>query len=510
MGTETHRSWAIGCAVMACVLATSVWAEDLAKLVGDEALAKIKAAAPAAPTARPAQPRRVLVFTESAKELENAEKQQGMKFVPHPSAPHCALAVAAIGEKTGAFTATIEIDPKVFTADGLKGFDAIVLANVYLESKLFKTPRDLGPNEAPVYQARQKAVMDFVNNGKGIVGFHNAACTALGWPEFSKMIGGTHDGQAWWSHEAVPIKLDDPKSPLNEPFGGVVFRVDDDIYTFTAPYSRESLHVLLSVDTDEARTSTTAERADGDYPVSWVRAQGLGRVFYTSLGHEPATFRNAKFLRHVLNGIQFALGDLKADASPGKPLPAKEGFTVMRGWTPLFAGGGLDAWQVSEAQAKSWAVEDGVIRYDGKTGTLRTKQAFTDYVLRVDWRLPRKADSGVFVRDDSQLNIWTWAMGSGEMWEHRGGWKPQAEGERNPYIPKTREDRPVGEWNSFVVTVMDNRVTVCLNGKDVISGAVLKSKPHASPIGLQQHGDPIEFKSIYIKDLSEAKAEEMK
>jgi hypothetical protein len=117
----------------------------------------------------------------------------------------------------------------------------------------------------------------------------------------------------------------------------------------------------------------------------------------------------------------------------------------------------------------------------------------------VDWRMPRVADSGVFVRDSRQLNIWTWAMGSGEMWEYRTSLKTDEE--RKPYIPKTREDRPVGEWNTFVVTVKDDRVTVLLNGKEVISGAELKGASKQSPIGLQQHGDPLEFKSIYIKEL---------
>lgn len=476
--------------------------EELKPFVGEEALAKIEAAAPDKPAAKPAQPRKVLIFTEAARDLETAAKNQGMKFVPHPSAPHCALAIEALGRKTGAFEATIATDPRAFdNPDALKAYDAIVLANIYLERKLYRTLRDLNPNEKPLYEARQKALLDFVNGGKGIVGIHNATCTALGWPEYNEMIGATHAGHAWWSHQEVPVKLDDPQHPLNAAFGGQGFSISDDIYAFTAPYSREAVRVLLSVDAAKAPESMTAERPDGDYPISWVKAAGKGRVFYTALGHEPRTYQDARFLRHVLDGIQYALGDLAADTTPGKPLPAKPDFTPMAGWTPLFDGKDLSAWTVNEAQSKSWLVEDGLIRYDGKTGSLRTKQAFENYMLRVDWRLPRQADSGVFVRDNFQLNIWTWAMGSGEMWEHRGGWKPTAEGQRNPYIPLTREDRPVGEWNTFLVTVKDNKVTVLLNGKEVITEAPLRSQPKASTIGLQQHGDPIEYKSIYIKAL---------
>ena len=495
-----NSSTKLAAALIVCISAASVAvaADDLDKLIGADALKKITAALPPTASAKPARPRKVLVFTESAGDLERAARQKGMKFVPHVSAPHCARAVAEIGRKTGAYEATITSDPRVFSAEGLKPFDAIVLANVYLESKLYKVPRDLKGSDKPKYEARQKALLDFVKGGKGLVGIHNATAEALAWPEYNRMIGGTHHGHAWYAYQDVPIKLDDPKSPLNAAFGGKGFSIADDIYTFTSPYSRESVHVLLSVDSAKAPESITAERPDGDYPVSWIRNCGKGRVFYTSLGHSAATFGNAKFLRHLLDGVQFAIGDLSADAAPGKALPAKAGFAPMKGWTPLFDGKDLSAWAVSDKQKPHWLVADGMIRYDGRGGSLRTRQSYRDYMLRVDWRLPRKADTGVFIRGNKQLNIWTWSMGSGEMWEHRGRFKgPGA----NPYVPSSREDRAVGEWNIFLITVKSNRVTVLLNGRKVISNAILKDKPE-SPIGLQQHGDPIEFKSIYIKPLA--------
>jgi type 1 glutamine amidotransferase len=402
-----------------------------------------------------------------------------------------------MGEKTGAYEATVTSDPAIFTAEKLKPFDAVVLACVYLEGKLFKVPRDLTEKDKPIYEARQKALLDFVESGKGLVGIHNATCTALGWPEFHKMIGGTHHGHAWHAHQSVPLKLDDPKHPLNAAFGGEGFAVNDDIYVFTTPYSRESLHVLLSVDVPKAPPSFTADRADGDYPVSWVKAHGKGRVFYTALGDNPATFQHPKFLRHLLDGIQFALGDLKADTAPGKPLPVNPEFVLMKGWTPLFDGKDLEAWKLDDKQKTSWRVEDGILRYDGKSPTLWTKEAFGNFQLRVDWRLPRVGDSGVFLRTGRQLNIWTWSMGSGEMWEYRTAAKTDEE--RKMYTPTLNADKGVGEWNTFHVTLVGDRVTVLLNDREVISKAHMKGIPAKGPIGLQQHGDSLEFKSIYIK-----------
>jgi type 1 glutamine amidotransferase len=55
-----------------------------------------------------------------------------------------------------------------------------------------------------------------------------------------------------------------------------------------------------------------------DFPVSWIKAYGKGRVFYTTMGHNPAAFTKPEILQHILAGIQFAIGELKADMSPSE------------------------------------------------------------------------------------------------------------------------------------------------------------------------------------------------
>src|SRR5262245_51624242 len=147
----------------------------LDKLVGEETLAKITAALPNA-TVKPGQPRKVLVFTEAEKDLANTAT--GDHFVPQKSAPHCAAALVRIGEKTGAYEATVTSDPSVFAADKLKAYDAVVLACVYLEGKLFTIARN-PTNPDKVFESRQKALLDFVESGKGLVAIHNASCPAL-------------------------------------------------------------------------------------------------------------------------------------------------------------------------------------------------------------------------------------------------------------------------------------------------------------------------------------------
>jgi type 1 glutamine amidotransferase len=468
-------------------------ADDWDDLLGPEALGKLSAAMPAKAPAQPTKPRKVLVFAESKQDFDRMATQKGQKPVPHKSAPHAAKAIAMLGERTGAFTARLEARPAVFR-ENLRQFDAIVLANVFLEGKLFRSPRDFTVPEENRFAQEQKALLEYVQGGGGLVGIHLAAAEAPGWPEFNHMLGGTYAGQAWQAFHKTPVKLDDPLSPLIAAFGGKGFTVADDIYMFREQSLREAARVLLSVDTAKAPSSMWADRPDGDYPLSWIRKHGDGRVFYTALGHEPEMYFDRAFLTHLLAGVQFAVGDLQADATPGKALPAKT-IEKMPGWTALFDGKDISAFQVDDEQKKHWIVSDGLLRYDGRAKTLWTKEPLADFQLRVDWRMPRVADSGVFLRGTgkAQLNNWCWDPGSGQLWGYN-------------ISPKMKADKPVGEWNTFLITMKGDRLTLELNGQEVFTEQQLKGIPPSGPIGLQQHGDPIEWKNIYFKKLpSEAR-----
>ena len=62
------------------------------------------------------------------------------------------------------------------------------------------------------------------------------------------------------------------------------------------------------------------KRADNDNAIAWVRKYGKGKVFYCSLGHNPKVFLDPKILQFYLDGIQFALGDIKVDTTPSAQL----------------------------------------------------------------------------------------------------------------------------------------------------------------------------------------------
>jgi hypothetical protein len=131
-------------------------------------------------------------------------------------------------------------------------------------------------------------------------------------------------------------------------------------------------------------------------------------------------------------------------------------------------------------------------------------------------KTPRpNADSGIFVRGHgkAQVNIWCWPVGSGEVWGYRND-KSMPPEVRAGATPKVHADNPVGQWNTFVLTMKGDRLTVELNGKTVIDNAQLPSVPEKGPIGLQHHGglnkktgqfspasSLIQFRNIYVKRL---------
>ncbi|MCX6626025.1 MAG: ThuA domain-containing protein, partial [Candidatus Solibacter sp.] len=133
------------------------------------------------------------------------------------------------------------------------------------------------------------------------------------WPDFNKMIGGFFKYH-WLDPQLITTKIDDPKSPVTAMFHGQSFEIHDETYTFGMDtYSRTNLHDKMSA-ADKAKEDYP--RVDHDYGLSWIRREGKGRVFYEAHGHSERVYAIAPMLEHVLAGMQYAIGDLKADDSP--------------------------------------------------------------------------------------------------------------------------------------------------------------------------------------------------
>ena len=142
------------------------------------------------------------------------------------------------------------------------------------------------------------------------------------WPEFNKMIGGFFKFH-WNDGQPITYKIDEPNHPMNAPFKRLkaTFVVVDETYTLGRDtYSRQNLRVLTSVDyakmSDEDKAKEQNPRADGDYALSWIQREGKGRVFYEAHGHNERVYAMKPILEHLLDGMQYVLGDLQADDSP--------------------------------------------------------------------------------------------------------------------------------------------------------------------------------------------------
>jgi type 1 glutamine amidotransferase len=140
------------------------------------------------------------------------------------------------------------------------------------------------------------------------------------WPEFNTLIGGYFKFH-WPDPQLIYVKIDDPNSPLTAMFHGKDFEIHDETYTFVQEsFSRKNVHVLTSIDYDKMSAEDKAKeahpRSDADYALSYIRREGKGRVFYEGHGHSDRVYAMTPMLEHLRAGIQYALGDLKAEDSP--------------------------------------------------------------------------------------------------------------------------------------------------------------------------------------------------
>ena len=205
---------------------------------------------------------------------------------------------------------------------------------------------------------------------------------------------------------------------------------------------------------------------------------------------------------------------------------APEGFVAifngedLTGWKGLVANpktrAEMSPDELAAAQAKAdqrmrehWKVADGALVFDGKGDSLCTMQDYGDFELYVDWKILAGGDSGIYLRGSPQVQIWDpdfenyWRLGaekgSGAFWNNQ----------RNPRFPRVKADNPVGQWNTFHIKMVGERATIKLNNKLIIDDVVMENlwerdKPiyPRGQIELQNHGNTLWFRNIYIREIS--------
>ncbi len=202
-----------------------------------------------------------------------------------------------------------------------------------------------------------------------------------------------------------------------------------------------------------------------------------------------------------------------------------ENLLRQAGYVPLFNGKDLSGWkglvgdpvsrakmspeELNQAQAEAdegmrahWKAVDGILVFDGKGHSLCTARDYKDFELFVDWKIEEKGDSGIYLRGSPQVQIWDpaqWPEGSGGLYNNQKG----------PSKPLQLADNPIGEWNTFWIKMVGERVTVYLNSVLVVDNVVMENywerdKP-IYPVGqieLQAHSTPLYFRNIYIREIT--------
>ncbi len=221
---------------------------------------------------------------------------------------------------------------------------------------------------------------------------------------------------------------------------------------------------------------------------------------------------------------------------------------IPEGFEVLFDGEDFTRWVIPEGDNGHWQIIEGVIDYDAESEADRkdlwTEKTYKDFILYVDWRIKETpwinkgvpiikpdgshkknekgediliqvpdSDSGIFLRGNSksQVNIWCWPIGSGEVYGYRtdANMPPEV---KAGVTPKMNADNNIGEWNTFRIKMVGDRLTVDLNGQRIIDNAQLPGIPESGPIALQHHGSKkdgewvsppalVQFRNIYIKEL---------
>ena len=421
-------------------------------------LATLACTTPATPAAAADAPYDVLVFSKTA----------GFR---HDAIPAGIQAIRDLGAANN-FTVTATEDAAQFTTANLARFEAVVFLN---------TTGDV------LNATQQTAFEAYVGAGGGYVGVHAAADTEYDWPFYGNLVG------AWFaSHPAIQaanVKVEDRAHAATAHLPQTWNRTDE-WYNYRTN-ARSTAHVLATLD----ESSYSGGSMGGDHPHAWCKAYAGGRSFYTGGGHTQASYAEPAFRAHLLGGIRYAAGRSRADCRP------------ETGYTALY-NGATTGW--SQAGPGSFTNADATLTSVGGMGLYwYSAKQFTNYSLKLDWRLAGDDNSGVFIGFPPSSDPWSAV---------NNGYEIQIDPTDSPdrttgavYTFKSADLpardaalNPAGEWNTYELLVEGERLQVFLNGVKINDFTNTDpARSLAGHVGIQNHGtgDDVSFRNIRIREL---------
>jgi hypothetical protein len=161
--------------------------------------------------------------------------------------------------------------------------------------------------------------------------------------------------------------------------------------------------------------------------------------------------------------------------------------------------------EADKVMRKGWRAEDGMLIFNGTGRSLCTAKDYGDFEMYVDWKIGPNGDSGVYLRGSPQVQIWDpnqSKFGSGGLHNNK----------KNPSDPTKIADKPIGQWNTFYIKMVGDKVSVTLNGQLVVDNVVQENywerdKPiyPTGQIELQNRGNMLWFKNIYLREIPREK-----
>lgn len=279
---------------------------------------KVAELAPKATVAEPKQPRKVLIFS-----LVTGYK--------HWCIPHTEAVIEILGKESGAYESVASTDVEVFRPERLKEFDAVVLNNNcpqrgkrdLFHDVIIDKIGDAGKKYEDMPLAEREALaqllyrslVDYVAEGGGLVLLHGAITNFNYSDEFSALAGGSFDYHP--AQQNVTLYPVQPEHPILKPFGGKPFVHYDEPYVMNRAYEKLNFAPMLEMETSTLKPAKQAEIL-GNMPryVAWIKPHKQGRVFFSSPSHNAQSFERPELLGFLLNGMQYALGDLECEDQP--------------------------------------------------------------------------------------------------------------------------------------------------------------------------------------------------
>lgn len=327
-----------------------------------------------------------------------------------------------------------------------------------------------------------------LHKGKPLVAIHHSIANYQDWPEAIKILGGKFftkpSGGRGLStfKEGIQMKIQvaDPNHPVTR------FMKDYDIHDegYGEMEFLPGTYILLTTDSPHA-----------DKAVAWTHSYGKSPVVYVQGGHDHLAYENPNYRRLVGQAIRFVAGRL--------PDPSEKGFE------PIFNGKGLDGWIVVGDPA-AFVVKDGILHSDSaKNGQwLRYNRELGDFILRVEWRVGKDGNAGVFIRSQTAGNPWE----TGHEIQISNQLRDDMHCTGSLYgrvAVEPRPDESPGVWHEFEIQCRGPRIKVFADNVPVIDVdqskvESAKDVPLKGFIGLQDSHNPtgwIEYRKVMLKEL---------